>query len=317
MTRRTFVAALTFAIAAQMAPKAERTPHAAAPAWTNDQRHHYTIGGRVRPLVFWVGRDDVGDAVITRRRESDSASYALLIGSDPERAPRSINRWGYISEEVRGTDATLLGLMTESDEESVNQAEANLRNRGDRTFNVIHAEVAGGEARSVVRSVAAPSTLTLRQVDTVLELADRSGSNGETRVVRVPAGGRPGFLTAVADVMHAQATDWRWTGKVHPSDVVPYVYHGKTYQLRSTHARAVGSALIGANTYDHLIESQFQIKNVATGALTVFSLTYAADGPLAEIPVSATYQPRWWIQIQLTLDDTKPGPPLPPAEITR
>ena len=316
MTRRTLVAALAFAIAAPIAPRAERTPHTAALALTHGQRHHYTIGGRVRPLLFWVGKDDVGDAVITRRRENDSASYALLIGSDPERAPRSINRWGYISEEVRGTDATLLGLMTESDEESVDEAEANLRNRGDRTFNVIHAEVAGGEARSVVRSVAASSTLTLRQVDTVLELADRSGSNGETRVVRVPAGGRPGFLTAVADALHTQATAWRSTGKVRPSDVVPYVYHGKTYQLRSTHARTVGTARIGANTYDHLIESQFQIKNVATGALTDFSLTYAADGPLAEIPVSAAYQPRWWIQIQLTLDDTTPGP-LPPPEIAR
>lgn len=317
MTRRTIMAALAFAIAAQIVPTAQRTPQAAVLARTGAQRHHYTISGRVRPLVFWVGKDDVGDAVITSRRENDSASYALLIGSDPERAPRNINRWGYISEEVRGADATLLGLMTESDEESVSQAEANLRSRGDRTFNVIHAEVAGGEARSVVRSVAAPSTLTLRQVDTVLELADRSGSNGQTRVVRVPAGGRPGFLTAVADVLHTQAADWRSTGKVHPCDVVPYVYHGKTYQLRSTHARAVGSARIGANTYDHLIESQFQVKNVATGEVTDFSLTYAADGPLAEIPVSAIYQPRWWIQIQLTLDDTKPGPTLPPTEITR
>ena len=316
MTRRTMTAAVTLAIAVQAAPRAERAPHVAAVALTNGQRHHYTIGGRVRPLLFWIGKEDLGDAVITRKRDSDSAAYALLIGSDPDRAPRNINRWGYISEEVRGTEATLVGLMTESDEESVDQAEANLRSRGDRTFNVIHALVAGGEARSVVRSVAAPSTLTLRQVDTLLELADRKGSDGETRVVRLPAGGRPGFLTALADLLHTQATDWRSTGKVHLSEAVPYVYHGKTYQVRATRARAVASAHIGANTYDHLIESQFQVKNVATGALTDFSLTYAADGPLAEIPISVTYQPRWWIEIHLTLDDTKPGP-LPPAEITR
>jgi hypothetical protein len=316
MTWRTLAGAITLAAAVQAAPGAERTPHTAAVALTQGQRHHYTIGGRVRPLLFWIGKDDIGDAVITRKRENDAASYALLIGSDPDRAPRNINRWGYISEEVRGTEATLVGLMTESDEESVDQAEANLRSRGDRTFNVIHALVAGGEARSVVRSVAAPSTLTLQQVDTLLELADRKGSDGETRVVRLPAGGRPGFLTALADLLHTQAADWRSTGKVHPCEAVPYVYHGKTYQLRATHARAVASAHIGANTYDHLIESQFQVKNVATGALTDFSLTYAADGPLAEIPISATYQPRWWVEIHLTLDDTKPGP-LPPAEITR
>jgi hypothetical protein len=266
--------------------------------------------------LFWIGKDDIGDAVITRKRGNGTSSYALLIGSDPDRAPRNINRWGYISEEVHGAEATLVGLMTESDEESVDQAEANLRSRGDRTFNIIHAEVAGGEARSVVRSVAAPSTLTLRQVDTLLELADRNGSDGQTRVVHLPEGGRPGFLTALADVLHTQATDWRSTGKVRLSETLPYVYHGKSYQLRATHARAVASARIGANTYDHLIESQFQVKNVATGTLTDFSLTYAADGPLAEIPIAATYQPRWWIEIHLTLDDTTPGP-LPPAEITR
>ena len=151
MTRRTFAAAITLAIVAQTAPRAERIPHVAALALTNGHRHHYTISGRVRPLLFWIGKDDIGDAVITQKRENDAASYALLIGSDPDRAPRSINRWGYISEEVHGTEATLVGLMTESDEESVSQAEANLRNRGDRTFNVIHAAVAGGEARSVVR----------------------------------------------------------------------------------------------------------------------------------------------------------------------
>lgn len=312
--KKTFAAAITLAIATQTAPRAEPT-HTAAVALASGQRHHYTIAGRVRPFLVWIGKDDVGDAVITRKREDDSTSYALLIGSDPERA-RGINRWGYMSEQVRGADATLVGLMTESDEASVGQAEQNLRNRGDRTFNVIHALVEGGEARSVVRSVAAPSTLTLRQVDTLLELADRNGTDGETRVVRLPAGSRPGFLTALADVMHTQATDWRSTGTVHSSQVVPYVYHGKTYQLRATRARAAASAHIGADTYDHLIESQFQIKNLATGELTDFSITYAADGPLAEIPISATYQPRWWIEIQLRLDDTRPGP-LPPAETTR
>jgi hypothetical protein len=33
-------------------------------------------------------------------------------------------------------------------------------------------------------------------------------------------------------------------------------------------------------------------------------MTYAANGPLAETPLTASYQPRWWIEIQLSLDDT-------------
>src|SRR6059036_364884 len=92
------------------------------------ERHHYTIAARVRPLVvFWISRTGVGDAVVTRRRAPGEAHYSLLIGSDPNRAPLHINRWGYIEEEIHGAEARLLGLMTESDEESIEQAEANVR----------------------------------------------------------------------------------------------------------------------------------------------------------------------------------------------
>jgi hypothetical protein len=316
MTRITLAAAITLAIAAQAA-RAERAPHSAAFALSNGQRHHYTIGGRVRPLLFWIGKDDVGDAIITERRDHDSAAYTLLIGSDPERAPRGINRWGYLAEEIRAGEATLVGLMTESNEESIDQADANLRKQaGDRTFNVIRASIAGGEARSTVTSVAAPSTYSFRQVDTVLALADRSGVDGTPRIVRLPAGSRPGFLTAVADLLHAQASDWRSSGRVRATEAVMFGYNGNAYRLRATRSRILGSERIGAKTYDHVIASQFVIESLSGGVPTEFSITYAADGPLAEIPISATYRPRWWIEIELTLDDTKPGP-LPLVEVTR
>ena len=222
----------------------------------------------MRPLLFWIGKDDVGDAVIARKRDNDAASYALLIGSDPERTPRGINRWGYLAEEVRGAEASVVGLMTESNEQSVAQAEKNMRADRDRTFNVIRASVTDSTARSVVTSVAAPSTLTLRQVDTVLALAASKGVDGEPRVVRLPSGGRPGFLSALADALHEQAGAVRSTGKVHPGEPIAFVYHGKVYQLRTTHSRLIGSARIGENTYDHLVGSQFQVLNspLATSA---------------------------------------------------
>jgi hypothetical protein len=314
--RLVFVAATVLAIALPAAPRAERAPHVAALSLTNGQRHHYTIGARVRPLLFWIGKDDVGDAVLARKRDSDAASYALLIGSDPERTPRGINRWGYLAEEVRGAEATVVGLMTESNEESVDQAEKNLRTEGDRTFNVIRASVAAGEARSVLTSVTAPSKLTLRQVDTVLALAASKGVDGEPRVIPLPSGGRPGFLSALADAVHEQTSGVRSTGKVRAAEPITFVYHGQVYQLYTTHSRLIGSVRVGENTYDHLVGSQFQVKNVRTGETSNFSMTYAADGPLAELPISVTYQPRWWMEIRLTLDDTKPGP-LPPSEMTR
>jgi len=207
--------------------------------------------------------------------------------------------------------------MTESDEDSVAQAEESLsKAAGNGTFNVIRASIAGGEARSVVTSVAAPSTYTFRQIDTVLQLADHQGVDGKARVVRLPPGARPGLLSALADVMQEQASVWRSGGKLPPTQPIAYVYHGKLYQLHVTQSRAVANQRIGTRTYEHLIASQFQIKNAASNEVTDFSITYGADGPLAGLPVAATYQPHWWIEIQLTLDDTRRDF-LPPVETTR
>jgi hypothetical protein len=304
-------AAMVVASVLQAAPQAER-PAAAAPSQTQkSQRHHYTMSARVRPLLFWIGRDDVGDAVIARRRDADAIGYSLLIGSDPERAPRRINRWGYIDEEIRGGEATLVGLMTESDEESVSQAEANVhKQEGQRTFNVIHASIAGGEARSVVTAIAAPSDYTFRRVDTLLDLAARTQPNGKTRVIRFPAGTRSGFLAAVADLVHAQVNGSRRSQQTGGTEPIGYVYHGKLYQLRVTRTRSRSNVQIGSATYERALASDFQIKNLHDGELTDFSITYGVDGALAETPLAITYQPRWWLEVRLTLDDRTPGPSL-------
>jgi hypothetical protein len=105
-------------------------PAAGAPAPGMTEGHHYMMSARVRPLLlFWIGRSNVGDAILSRAATPHEARYSLLIGSDPDRAPRRINRWGYIEERIRGDAATVVGLMTESDEESVEEAEANLAGR--------------------------------------------------------------------------------------------------------------------------------------------------------------------------------------------
>ena len=92
-------------VAALVAPTAG-APEPAPPSSANVERHHYSIAARVRPLLlFWIGRSGVGDAVVTKRRGPSETAYSLLIGSDPERAPRRINRWGYIDEEIHGRRA--------------------------------------------------------------------------------------------------------------------------------------------------------------------------------------------------------------------
>src|ERR1700681_645702 len=66
-----------------------------------DVQFDYTMTARLRLLLFWVGKDDVGGGYIRRGtlpRDPASDVIELLIGSDPAKAPRSINRWGAASE---------------------------------------------------------------------------------------------------------------------------------------------------------------------------------------------------------------------------
>lgn len=82
--------------------------------------HRYTLAARVRPLLFWISKDNVGEAHLTWLvGEDGKRGYRLLIGSDPTRAPRKVNRWGYVTETEEETGVRVLGLMTQADERSL------------------------------------------------------------------------------------------------------------------------------------------------------------------------------------------------------
>jgi hypothetical protein len=284
----------------------------AAPAPGPTERHHYMMNARVRPLLlFWIGRSNVGDAIVTRAVAPHEARYSLLIGSDPDRAPRRINRWGYIEETIRGEAATVVGLMTESDEESVEEAETNLRREGSgvHTFKVIHAAIDAEQSRSVVTAVGAPADYSFRQVRAVLALAGDAETTGKSRVVRLPHGTRPGFLSALAEIIHAQAESAR-AGVLHAGKPLTYVYHGKLYELRGTRVQLKPTFEVDSSRYARAVSGQFATKNLADGEETRFAISYAIDGGLAEVPLTISYQPRWWMQVNLELADHGDLPPM-------
>jgi len=60
-----------------------------------------------------MGRDDVGlGRVAWRQDESGRTGYELLIGTDPGKAPRGLNRWGFVAEQSTAEGGELLALMT-------------------------------------------------------------------------------------------------------------------------------------------------------------------------------------------------------------
>lgn len=321
MTRRTIGGATVLAaallsgapwsaVSARAQPRRLAAAAAFAPGTT--ERHHYVMSARVRPLLlFWIGRSNVGDAIVSRAATPRETRYSLLIGSDPDRAPRRINRWGYIEERIHGDVATVVGLMTESDEESVEEAERNLRREGSgvHTFKVIHATIDAEQSRSAVAAVGAPADYSFRQVRAVLALAGDGATENTSRVVRLPQGTRPGFLSALAEIIHAQAESAR-TGSVRAGTPLTYVYHGKFYELRGTSVRFNPTVEVNASRYAHVVSAQFAMKNMADGEETRFALSYAIDGKLAEVPLTMSYQPRWWMQVDLALADDVDSPEL-------
>lgn len=270
------------------------------------EQYHYSITGRVRPLLlFWISRSGVGDAVVTRDRTKEHARYSLLIGSDPDRAPRRINRWGYIEEDIQGAEAHLVGLMTQSDEESLEEADANVRTQaaGRHPFKAIQETVNSDYARSLVTTIAAPEDYTYRQLQAALDLAQRDSSTGKTRVLRLPPGTRPGFLAALAEAMHATSTA-----------SITYVYHGRLYELRQEHVQRIPNFHIGRVEYGPATAGDFVITSMHDGERTRFSMTYGTVGPFADVPLKMTYQPRWWMQVELIITDTGSAPTVAKGE---
>ncbi len=61
----------------------------------------YSLTVRFRPFLIWMTRGDVGGARISWSASGGpDRSVELLVGSDPARAPMSINRWGFIAEQT-------------------------------------------------------------------------------------------------------------------------------------------------------------------------------------------------------------------------
>ena len=257
--------------------------------------HRYRMLAKVRPLLFWITKDDVGGARVSWRGDDAGAfGLELLIGSDPLRAPRKVNKWGYIAEEIRGTDARVIGVMKQSDEQSVADAEKQLGADGGQgfTYRAIQGTADSREATAGVTSVRVAKDLSYRDIDALLGMVSTASASPEKRVVALPAGTRPGFLVALHDLVSGAA-----------KSTVSYVYFGVFYDLTMKGSTALKSPTIDGHRYTNLARSEFEIRNRSNGEVTKFQLTYGTEGALAGIPVHAVYQPRWWFEVQLFLDD--------------
>ena len=72
---------------------------------------------------------------------------------------------------------------------------------------------------------------------------------------------------------------------------------------RQIHAQKIPNLQIAQTSYGRATATDFVIINMHDGEQTRFSMTYGTQGRFEEVPLIVTYQPRWWMQVELTIDD--------------
>jgi hypothetical protein len=258
------------------------------------REYTYRMAGKIRVLLLWVGRDDVGSAAIKWRGGGEHKAFEVLIGTDPHKAPSQLNKWGFLVEEIHRGESAVVGLISQENDDRLSDVKADLKKRKDlRAFDTIRGHVTADEAMARVGTLHAPSELTYHAAATVLDhvLADTS-----LPVKQLPRRGgvRAGFLSALSELMAASI-------ERKPAQKVPYIHGDHLYELRQLEITPLPRYERDGKTFEKVIRGRFETGQAGVRSGTRFELVYGASGPLAGIPILISYQPKWWLQVDLVL----------------
>jgi hypothetical protein len=295
------------------------------------QQYDYVMTGKVRLLLFWVGRDDVGGGYIRREegiRSPDLEAIRLKIGSDPDKAPRGINRWGAATEIIerdpqQGStrSAAFFGFMKATEGDSVDAVESELVAEGEESRYVFEASInriQPGVALSSVLPIVSPVDFHIRQLDdadrmvreqyeSAFRLSNYRRLNGSSRQQCQRS---ESFLFTVKEIIDAAVVGAR------APMVRCYVYNSKRLVLSLRDREAVSrerveyeliDGTIVQKEYRDLVELEFRVRNPATGWSTDFDLLVGTAGALRGVPVRITYQPNFWFKAILNLHRVSTG----------
>ena len=265
--------------------------------------HRYRISGKVRLLLFWIGADDVGGARASWRNDAiEGEEFSLLIGSDPQRAPRGVNEWGYVREQVQGGTARVFGVRTASDADSPDSARAAIDDRTRAvSFDALCSEVKPNEMTTAVATVSGPADLSYARFDPLFDalIAHRRWS---LRRLARPPGTAPGFLTAFSRLMKTMAVSQR-EGSPSAAPHALYVYKDSVYDLTVDRVESLTEVHTKAGRVRNVVRAEFKTRHIRLNSTTRFDATFGVEEPLAGVPIQVTYQPNWWFKIRLELDD--------------
>jgi hypothetical protein len=292
--------------------------------------YDYIMTCRLRLLIFWAGRDDLGGGYIKISQTDDDPGLRmiqLLFGSDPAKAPRAINRWGAGTEVIKldGSKApessAFVGFMKSSKGESVSAMQRELsqeRSSGKHLFEAIISRVDRTQAIATTVPFYTDKDYNVHQFANAQELALDQLGDGQGRKfrrldgpARAECGRAGGFLTTTEELLERSLEG----GK--PPLALCYLYNARAYTLTLQSVTAVATKAVHIKlrepgqridqSYRDLKQSQFQVRNQESGATTDFSVLVGTSGQLRGVPIQINYQPNWWFQIVLNLETRTTG----------
>jgi hypothetical protein len=331
-----------FAAIASTASLADRQPILEALQWVRSPvrssvEYDYIMTVRVHLIFFWVGKDDVGGGYIRRGISSQDPRaefFQVLFGSDPQKAPRAINRWGAgtevawhknpVSPPSREDDVTssaFFGFMKSSQGKSVREMQSELRKeqqQGQHSFTGILSRVEPSRALSTIVPLQSDTDFNLHQYDIAQPIMlDRIAvSDRPVRSLEDPSRcpRSASFLATVADLMdaalagqtaslsrcyvHDAQENTLTLERITPVQKLPVQLHGPS------------STVLLDTSYANLLQLDYVSTHKETGKTVSFSIFVGTQGNLRGVPIQIRYQPNWWFQIVLNL---RPDCPLVPS----
>ena len=274
---------------------------AAAPAEHRFDECRYRVIGKVRLVLFWAGRDDVGSGRMTAHRHGQSTTLAFLVGSDPQRAPKRLNEWSYLREEVTPTQADIFALRSLDRGQAVRE---DVNSSAEKQAFTVSCSSTTGEAMRTVHTTVNARGITYKMLDQFLaQIAE--ASQWKTRLLSLPDGAAPGFLTAMQQVIRTARTGPR---AIKTMKTLTYVHNDTVYDLSLRGTDWLGRTRIGGQTFDRLIRTEFAVRSRTTGDVNRFGVTFSPDPGASPLPVQIFFQPSFWLRIELRLDDTADVP---------
>ena len=286
----------------------------------SSHRHNYTVTAGVRILFFWLSKDDVGEGYIQMGRlpeDGDTEVIQLVMGSDPSKAPRGINRWGAAVETFHpqtGADY-FFGFIKASKGRSVSEMENELErenNDQDYYFESIVSRITSSGMQSITVPIHSSRDINLHQLPDAEEMVLQHMAEPETPSrflgsdVIASCGNTDGMLFTLQKIT-ALVVD----GEEAPLEQC-YFYNSKPYLLQLKSYKTVPSKLISFKRwdrmdktetgYENLISADFNIRNEETGDTTKFNMLIGTEDRFRGIPVQIRYPPNWWFRVVLNLD---------------